>query len=459
MKVQWGEVDGVPTVYAEDGQVPGPLHACLMFGTGRSDETLRAAGINHIIEHLVLHSLGATPYSWNGEISPVSTLFWAQGGPDQIVEFFEFVVRGLNELPIERLADELRVLEIESERRGISRVGFDLSKRYGPHGPGLLGWPEYGLRCLDAETIVEWARTKFTASNAVLWLSGPIPERLQLRDLPMSDPVERPQLPPPLVPARAYIATEAPAVSVSFISELQWGILPIMEIARQRAHDRLRRDAISYAVEFSHVRVGGGGALEYLQADAADGALEQVTEELVRVVDDLARSGPNAEEVATIREHQRQFHDHPQRVVSYLDSAARSRLVGDPVLLPEEIEAILDAQDPRSLQEDLAHVMPTIVAVGPEAAADRLDDWAVPGSHRRSRPRPHGVGAPKCGATAPTCAAPNRYSGTRRDTAPPPPSQARRRGLRCRHRRGRRTTWRPVRSLSPSEPQLRVAPL
>ena len=297
MKVQWGEVDGVPTLSADAGQVPGPLHACLMFGTGRSDETLRASGINHIIEHLVLHSLGATPYSWNGEVNAVSTLFWAQGGPAQIVEFFELVVRGLNELPMERLAEELRVLEIESQRRGISQVGFDLTTRFGPKGAGLFGWPEQGLHCLDAETIVEWARTRFTTNNAVLWLSGPIPEQLQLRDLPMGDSVERPQLPPPLVPERAYVAAETRAVSVSLISEMQWGILPIMEIARQRAHDRLRRDAISYGVEFNHVHVGGGGALEYLQADAAEGALEQVVEELVRVVDDLVRSGPNADEV------------------------------------------------------------------------------------------------------------------------------------------------------------------
>ena len=232
MKVQWGEVDGVPTLSADAGQVPGPLHACLMFGTGRSDETLRASGINHIIEHLVLHSLGATPYSWNGEVNAVSTLFWAQGGPAQIVEFFELVVRGLNELPMERLAEELRVLEIESQRRGISQVGFDLTTRFGPKGAGLFGWLEQGLHCLDAETIVEWARTRFTTNNAVLWLSGPIPEQLQLRE-PADGRVGRTTATPTAARsgARCMFAAETRAVSVSLISEMQWGILPIMEIS------------------------------------------------------------------------------------------------------------------------------------------------------------------------------------------------------------------------------------
>jgi hypothetical protein len=63
--------------------------------------------------------------------------------------------------------------------------------------------------------------------------------------------------------------------------------------------------------------------------------------------------------------------------VSYLDSAARTRLRGGPVLPPDEIEAILDEQDPRSLQEDLVRVMPTILAIGPESAADHLDDWTL----------------------------------------------------------------------------------
>ncbi len=147
MTAQWGEVDGVPVLRAAAGDVQGPLHACLMFGTGRSDETLKVAGINHVVEHLALHGLGQpVRYSWNGQVDPVSTQFWAVGSPDQVVEFVAFVVAALRRLPLDRLADELRVLEIEAHRQGASHLGVDLRERFGPRGPGLVGWPSTGSR-------------------------------------------------------------------------------------------------------------------------------------------------------------------------------------------------------------------------------------------------------------------------------------------------------------------------
>jgi hypothetical protein len=175
MKVQWGEVDGVPAIWADAGQVPGPLYAYLTFGTGRSDETMRVAGINHLVEHLALYELGAQPYQWNGEVSPVTTQFYAVGSPQQIVEFFAYVTRRLRDVPVDRLGPEVRVLEIEGQRRGWTPIGHDLSVRLGPRGAGLLGWPEHGLRRVDADEVVQWSHDHFVAENAVLSLSGPIP--------------------------------------------------------------------------------------------------------------------------------------------------------------------------------------------------------------------------------------------------------------------------------------------
>ena len=120
MKVHWGEIDGVPTLSAEAGAIAGPLQACLMFGTGRSDETLKVSGINHVIEHLVLYGLGeeTAPYSYNGDVSPIATRFLAVGPAHHVVEFLNFVVRGIRELPLDRLADECKVLDIESRPAG-----------------------------------------------------------------------------------------------------------------------------------------------------------------------------------------------------------------------------------------------------------------------------------------------------------------------------------------------------
>ncbi len=377
MKVQWTDVDGVPTIYAEAGQVHGPLHACLMFGTGRCDETLRNSGINHLVEHLVFHTLEATPYTWNGEVNPVTTRFWAMGGPDQIVEFFSFITRQLRELPLDRLDAEMRVLEIEGQRRGGSRLGADLAERFGPHGPGIVAWPEYGLRRFEAEEIQQWAQDRFTVQNAVLWLNGPIPEQLHLGDLPVGEPIEHPPTPASFPPARAFIAIDSPRVSVSFLSERQWGVSPALNIVQQRAHDRLRRDAVSYSVEYTRILSGNGTAVEYVEADGAEGALAQVMRELVKVIDELASSGPTPEELSTFRQFQRQFADHPQWIEAFLESTARARVFGEPVHTPDDVDAALDELTPSSVREDLEAIIPTMLAIGPEDTAEHLEGWTM----------------------------------------------------------------------------------
>jgi hypothetical protein len=376
VNVQWSEVDGVPTVYAQEGQVPGPLHACLMFRTGRCDETLTVSGINHVIEHLVLHALGTTSYGWNGDVSPVTTRFTAMGGPDEIVDYCAFVTRQLRHLPVERLADEVRVLEIEGLRRGGSQLGLDLSLRLGPRGAGLVGWPEHGLRRLDAEEIITWTQQRFTLDNAVLWLSGPIPPGLHLHELPRAERPEPTPMPSLPMTERTFICSDTRVVSISFLSELQYEVTAVMELARRRAHDRLRRRALSYSIDYSHVRVSADCALEYLEADGTAETLPEVALELTDIVDKLARLGPTNDELEVMRAQWRRLHGHPDAILNYLDSSARARLFDQPMETPEEIEARWEAYTPRSLSDALSSIRATVRLIGPEDVAAKLEGWA-----------------------------------------------------------------------------------
>jgi hypothetical protein len=397
MAAQWGEIDGVPTLYAAAGDVQGPLHGALLFATGRRDETLKVAGINHVVEHLALHALGhPVDYAWNGQVDPVTTQFWAVGSPDQVVEFFGVVTRQLADLHVARLADELRVLEIESRRRGATHLGVDLRERFGPHGPGLLGWPEYGLSCLDGDAIVEWARTHFTAHNAVMWLSGPPPANLELRALPVGAPFAHAPLPPSLTTGSTLIAVQTSRVSLSLVSELGWGINSIVQIAQQRAMERLRQHALSYAVEFAALGVGSGRSLKFLEADGAEDALARVAVELVDVVVDLATSGPTDREIAGMREYRRQFRDHPDRMLSALDAATRLRLLDGEVITPQDADAVVETQTAESMCRELGAALPTSLMVGPDTVAAHLDGWSV-GTSWSGAPVPGSVYEPIAG--------------------------------------------------------------
>ena len=375
----WGEVDGVPTLWSGQGAVQGPLQACLLFGAGICDETLPSSGIDHLIEHLALQRLGNRAYQLNGQARPVSTVFRVMGDAEEIVEFFGHVACELRELPIDRLTDEARVLRVEGQRRKAFQAGFDLSLRYGPFGEGLLGWPEYGLSRLQADEVNAWARARFTAQNAVLWLSGPIPPGLSLAGLPQGAPPVRATARHQPLPSRCWATAATTRVSLSIVAGLdQWGLPAAVAIARRRALERLRaQDAISYAVEHVHLRIGGAMAFDYLMADCAEASHRRVLDGLVGAVEELVASGPTTEELETYKRMSLQVREHPQAVVGYLESTAERRLLGQWAPNPSESEEKLLGLTADQLREELAAALPSLLAVGPRELGANLPGWST----------------------------------------------------------------------------------
>jgi len=205
-------VDGVSALHLDEDVVPGPLHACLMFGVGRSDETIPNAGITHVVEHLSLRSLGRKPYGWNGAVHLVTTRFEVIGRPEQVSEFLREVTVRLHDLPTERLADELKILRVEGDKRSRNQFGVDLGIRFGPTGAGLIDWREAGFHRLEADDIQQWAHHWFTAANAALWVSGPLPAELDLSALPPGERVSH-RVPTCLTSGRTFVGEKTTSTS------------------------------------------------------------------------------------------------------------------------------------------------------------------------------------------------------------------------------------------------------
>ena len=160
--MHWKEIDGVATLTVDAGLVPGPLRACLAFGSGIVDESLHNRGINHVVEHLALHGSDAQSARLiNGSVDTLMTRFWVAGTPEQVAGFLEFVTGNLAALPLDRLDDELRVMQIEANGRVRSPFGGDLEERFGPRGGGLCNWAEIGFRTLDRDDVAAWAKGAF----------------------------------------------------------------------------------------------------------------------------------------------------------------------------------------------------------------------------------------------------------------------------------------------------------
>jgi hypothetical protein len=364
MHVRQGEVDGVMVMSIGEDDVQGPLQGCLVFGVGRADESLPTSGISHVVEHLTLQPTQTKAYGWNGSVGCVATRFYASGQPDDVVDFFAQVCRRLADPPVARLMDELRVLQVETGRSQRTQMGSDVGVRYGPRGPGLIDWPEHGLRRLSADEIVEWARRWFTPRNAAMWLSGPIPDGLELSGLPEPRQVDRQRVRPRTLD-RTFVGEKTATVSFSLLSAGRWGVIPAMTIARQRAFEQLRqRDAVSYAVQFSHERLGDGLALEYLSADGAPESQRQIFDGLYSVIEELSTVGPTPQEVEEFQQNFRRMQTVPQSVLSYLDSSCERSVLGLDLPSLEESEHNIAAQTTDSLREDLRDLMPSLLAIG-----------------------------------------------------------------------------------------------
>ncbi|MDP9436203.1 MAG: insulinase family protein, partial [Actinomycetota bacterium] len=170
-------IDGVPVVWAAG---PEPFTAGLVFGVGRRHETFARGGVTHLVEHLVMGTLGRTTLDCNASVGLDTTEFTASGRPQRVAEFLRRVCEALSDLPVHRLAVEADVLRTEAGTVERPVVGALLVERYGGRGVGLAGFGEVALLSVTAQDVRDWAATRFVRAAAALWLSGPPPEGLSL---------------------------------------------------------------------------------------------------------------------------------------------------------------------------------------------------------------------------------------------------------------------------------------
>lgn len=281
------EVDGVATVWVES---PGALSAGLLFRTGRADETLVTLGRTHLLEHLVLSTIGEVAPGQNGEVGGVVTGFHATGAPEVVAAFLTGVTRSLGAFAGERLDDEKQVLEAETARRPPDLGASLLNWRYGATGYGLLWMQELGLKNVTIEHLSTLAAARFTRQNAFLWLSGPPPAGLHL-DLP--EGVRQPL--PRLVPIRDespswYVDDAIGGVAIGSTGPRNSTATVFRAVAGKLLRDRLRaKQAVSYAPQVLYEPLDADTAHVVLYADSEPDRRAELTHEFVEEFEVLGR--------------------------------------------------------------------------------------------------------------------------------------------------------------------------
>jgi hypothetical protein len=362
------EVDGIQCVWAE---LPGELSATLTFRVGAADETLATRGITHMVEHLATPPDDWTPYDVHGGVTGLTTTFDVRGDPDHVVAGLADLARRLVDVELDRLPLERRILVTEDWSPGLMPTLARI--RYGARGPGLEGYEELGVRRVSAEEILAWAR-RFSAGNAMLWLTGPPPLGLRC-----------PLLDGPRLQCPALDHRELPLPMLSEGDDGVWGLSfltapptggdhPAFEILRERLLRLLRaRHGITYSIErrkqplaalLDHRYIGGDVLLGYEEL-----ALELVLGELA----ELAENGPTDEEIEIAKIWSRRYAGSVESLDSWMVDWIDSVLLGRPAPTIGQWLDDVEQMTTDDVADSIARISPTLlVASGAQADAERL---------------------------------------------------------------------------------------
>ena len=357
---------------------PNTFTGALVFRSGRADETLKSGGISHLVEHLAIHPFEALPYAINGFVDDTRTVFHATGTPAEVATFLNGIASNLANLPVDRLEDEMRVLRVEAHNSRLPSPAWSL--RFGPRTYGLVGYPEFGLHWLRGDDVRDWAAERMTAANAALWFTGEPPAELDLSALPVGR-----RMPPPVpepvgeLDLPAWVASGDGGVSLSSVVERSTAAVSATGIFVESLQNELRRGlGLSYAAGSSYWRLTKGEAHVLAGADTAPEHGATVTDAFLRVLDELAGSGPSEEVLERYKALGRRYIDHPDGTARTLDSRAADELAGHPTLsaaqLREETEALtteMIAGALSSFAEEAIYMLPPGVSA-PASRAKRL---------------------------------------------------------------------------------------
>lgn len=327
------------------------------------------AGITHLVEHLALLPFQEQPYAYGGSVEGGRTIFWAQGSPAEIVEFFNRLCANLANLPLDRLADQARLLETEAHSRKVGPGDSLLNIRYGTTGWGTVVYPEYGLMRPDPERVGEWAERWFTADNAALGLSGSA-EGLTLQLRPGTR-MPAPDLTPlTSVHTPAWMHERFAGVGIGFVAPRSIQFAGLLRSLARRGRARLRfGESLSYEVSENTLRLSDRVTHGIIWADGLPENMSKVWTGLLAEIDKVRAGGPSDAEVREDADALRKTMENPAWPLAVVDRLVTNELFGVPTETGDELLAALEQTRPADYQALLEQVFPTAIALVPNAVA------------------------------------------------------------------------------------------
>lgn len=207
--------NGIPSYSVDRG---GICTGSLVFGVGFRNEPATLAGISHLVEHAVLRMVQPVTFWHGGTVQMDSVEFYASGDANAVAGYLNAIaaaVSGFTAVSEEDLALEKSVIEAENPQ-GFNAVSSGLlTYRFGANGLGAGHFGSPTITGLSRVEVIEWAGRWFTAENAAVTFTGPVPDSLDIR-LPQGAPVPRHQ-PGAVITTPTLIRSQKSGVALSLM--------------------------------------------------------------------------------------------------------------------------------------------------------------------------------------------------------------------------------------------------
>jgi predicted Zn-dependent peptidase len=387
--VAWHGAFNLPPIYQDDlnglpvfwASVPGPARAALVFRTGRVDEPLVRGGVSHLVEHLALTALGSVPYSRNGHVEPLRTVFYAHGTQQEVADFLSGVTAALQSLPWHRLFLERQVLRTEAASRSTTVFESLLATRFGARSHGALAYEELGLRGLGSDYIGDWAAQHFCKENAAVWMTVPPPEGLHV-SLPSGTRWPYPEARELTFQKPAAVFQQQPR-GVAFSATVHRSVAAssLGRILQRRLQDTLRNElGLTYAVNAAYYVVDAERALIYVAADCLPAEAPGLAIRMRELLEGVANSGTTPTEIAQDADALRRATADPMSMLALLDRFATASLTDDepapPDVLLRKLEAVEPASHAKLMSGALANAIWALPA-GTGAGLPACPEWSA----------------------------------------------------------------------------------
>jgi hypothetical protein len=348
--------------------------ATLTFGVGARDETLRTVGVTHMIEHLVMGLARRTPIEINADVDLETTNFEASGSPKRVAEFLATICSGLARPPVERMPVEAGVLAAEDGWSTHPLAAFLLNCRYGADGPGLAWLDGAGYDGLTADHVTAFARRWYTTTNAILQVTGPLPDDLRLA-LPQGPRAAHERTVGRLLDGPIGMTADIPGAAILLrLPPGDAARVPgaLTDVLEHRIEEECRHiGGHSYIVDRAAVVAPGGQRDEVIFAEARDGTEKEVARAVAAALTSLAANGPTRDELELSIARTEERLAGPGGEMGPTTAAAMRELLGVPPVEAVDLDRV-QALTIEQVRVCLTEALSTAVVYAHEDAAGEL---------------------------------------------------------------------------------------